>query len=241
MNCSQYRRLIETEPAQRAELQSQAMARHAQNCSACAQFTHYIRRLDQRIQEAVRVPVPENLEARILLRQAFQGSRRRRPGRRSLWALAASVVLAISLTLGAGYGYLNRQWALENDIISVVNTATYAMQSKGPVSTAQISEAFAPLGVRVAERLGEVSFAGRCLVQGKAAGHMVLRYNGRPITLIFIPNQSRLLQARFSSDQWQGLLVPVASGTVAIIAPPDLELDDLPERVKTLVHWNTAA
>ena len=120
MNCSDYRRQIETDPAQR----SAALSQHVLSCSACAEFTRRIRTVDQRIKDAVRVPVPENLEARILLRQSFQETRSRPRGRRSLWALAASVVLVLSIALSTGSTYLNEQTALEDDLVTVVNTAT---------------------------------------------------------------------------------------------------------------------
>jgi len=123
MNCSEYRRLIETEPARSTKSLSQPGVQHVAECSECAEFTRRIRRLDQRIMEAVRVPVPENLEARILLRQSFQEPQRRPTRWRSLWALAASVVLVLSMALSGGFVYFNRQAALEDDIISVVNTA----------------------------------------------------------------------------------------------------------------------
>ena len=236
MNCSQYRRLIEADPANHSE----SLLRHTADCTGCAEFTRRIQRLDQHINAALNVPVPENLEARILLRQAFQEPRRRPVWQRPVWALAASVLLVISLALTTGWLYYDGQKSLENDLIAVVNTASYALESRGPVSQDKIASAFDPIGFHLAASLGNVSFAGKCLVQGKVAGHMVLRRNGQPITLIFIPNRQRLIQASFTSRQWRGQLVPVASGTVAIIAPPELALGDLPQQVQKLVHWTAA-
>lgn len=237
MNCTEYRRLIETDPSSCAEV----LSAHAAGCAGCSDFTRRVRRLDRRLHEALLVPVPEDLEARILLRQAFQEPRQHPARRRPVWALAASVLLVLGLAFSGGWIYYDAQKALERDVIAVVNTATYAMDARGPVSPEQVATAFEPIGFRLTESLGKVSFAGKCLVQGKVAGHMILRRDGQPITLIFIPDRLRLHLASFASDRWRGMLVPVESGTVAIVAPPEQALGELSRRVKRLVHWTNTA
>ncbi len=232
MNCATYRRLTEGEP----DLRTAALTNHLAGCPECALFTHKVRQFDKRLKTALNVPVPENLEAKILLRQSFQ-SKPARPGQPSMWALAASVLLVLSLAISGSWYYDNAQKSLQSDLLSVVNTARYAMDSVGPVSATQIAQAFEPIGLRLASLPGNVSFAGKCLVQGKIAGHMIVRQQGKPITLIFMPNRWRLTAADFDSQHWRGQLVPVASGTIAIIAPPDLALQPVRELIQNLVRW----
>ncbi len=236
MNCLEYRQQIEAEPNQHSE----SLSRHAVECKDCADFKRKIMRFDQRLNQALAVNVPENLEAKILLRQSFQARQRRSWGRRSLRAIAAGILIMLGLAGSGTYFYFDQQNALENELITVVNTATHAMAAKGPVPNEKITQVFDSLGFSISESLGQVSFAGKCLVQGELAGHMIVRQNGQPITLIFFPKRNQLLQATFASKQWQGVLVPVASGTVAIIAPPELALGALREQVKKRVHWDAA-
>jgi len=233
VNCLDFRRLMETSPG---DAGAQARA-HASVCPACADLERRVALLDRSLRNAVRVPVPENLEARILMRQSFHARRRPRRWRRAWPALAAGVLLLIGLALHAGR-IVHRETGLHGELVALVEAADYALQARGPVRKELLDAALRPVGLTLREPVGEVSFAGRCLVRGKLSGHLVLRDASTPVSVFLMPEERVSRESSFERKGWRGVLVPTAAGTVGIVvpggAPPD---ETLVDRVVRAVHW----
>ena len=95
-----------------------------------------------------------------------------------------------------------------------------------------------PVGLAVRQRLGAVSFAGRCLVRGNLSGHLVLRETTVPVTVFLMPRERVARLSRFRRAGWRGMLVPAEQGTVGFLVPADGAVDqDLVERVVGAVRW----
>ena len=92
-HCLEVRRILGAEP----QCRDQLVLEHCKTCAACAAFLKEMLLLDVRLQRALTVDVPDELEARIVFRTAFRPAQRRT----YIWfAAAAAVVLAVSVGLG---------------------------------------------------------------------------------------------------------------------------------------------
>src|SRR5712691_6248359 len=91
MNCLEFHRMKLADPHR---LPPEAQA-HAAQCAACATFARSIDEAERDVERALATPVPEGLADRVLLH--VHGAR---PAWR-VWALAASIVLAIGIGLAA--------------------------------------------------------------------------------------------------------------------------------------------
>src|SRR5919198_6224144 len=94
MNCLEFRRAKLSDPRR---LSVEAVA-HAQGCSMCAAFAAEVDESEQALDRALQAPVPDGLADRIIF-----ASTRPRPAWR-VWALAASIVLAVVLGFLIGGG-----------------------------------------------------------------------------------------------------------------------------------------
>ena len=98
MNCLDARRRLLTEPGS----QDPALGRHLAACDACAAQATRSARLEHIVRDAARIPVPEGLASRVLLRQEFDHQAiEQRPARaraRPASAAAAALLLAAALT-----------------------------------------------------------------------------------------------------------------------------------------------
>ena len=86
MNCLEFRRMCLSDPGNRET----DYLSHREGCEECSRYSNNVNGLDRKIEQALRVPVPEDLANRIKLRQLMQderGSSRVRPWQ---YALAAS-------------------------------------------------------------------------------------------------------------------------------------------------------
>ncbi len=226
MNCLEFRRQMETAPAQAGS----GAHEHARECPACTDFSRRVAAFDRALGEALRVPVPENLAARILMRQSFP----RRSTTRGWLALAACLVLAIALAAG---GYLRYESALEHELVALVQAADYALAADEPVDTEALAEALRPVGLGVGAPMGRVSYAGRCLVRGNLSGHLVIRDDAEPVTVFLMPDERMARRSRFEHQGWSGVLVPAGDGTLGFVAPAGKSVESVIERVSKAVRW----
>lgn len=226
MNCMEFRRRLST-----ALEDSDAELRdHAAECAACAAFAERTKRFDSLLVRAVRVPVPEGLSARVLLANEFHDPSAPRLRRRRVLAIAASAVIA-SVATGVAWWSMDRPDPLAEEIIALVNTSSFALQAEGPVSDDALKAALEPAGVHLSRPIGDVTFAGPCIVRGSLAGHVVVRGQSAKVTLLFMPKEHVTKRSEFSSYHFNGVLLPSERGAVAIIAAPGEPITHLERRV----------
>ena len=63
-----------------------------------------------------------------------------------------------------------------------------------------------------------MSYAGECVVNGQTGLHVVMQSETGPVTVIVMPGQQLAAMEAFESSGYQGELLPVKGGVVAIVA-----------------------
>ncbi len=184
---------------------------HEAGCSACAQFLERALQLDDQILDAARVAPPAGLADQIM--QAVSPPAH---SPRSIYAMAASVVLAIGLAIGAWYPR-DDPLALAG-IDFVVDEEAYAILSAKPADPARLMQVAETLDVRLPEQLGEIRYIGTCPFGGVMAHHVVVNSPAGKVTLLLLPDRTIEASARASSRGYRSLVKPAKGGSVAIIA-----------------------
>jgi hypothetical protein len=235
MNCLEFRRILLTDPGS----EDPGFLAHRRSCSECTEVIARSAHFERRLREAARVEVPETLASRILLKQSF-AERKARPWWRDrrVVALAASVLLAVGLASLAVLSE-SRDHRLSQEFVALVNGAPYALTGSLPVSDDDVSAALDPVGLDLAGSIGKVTFASRCLVRGKLAGHLVLQGESAPVTVFLVPFSLVDERARIRSAHYSGVVVPQGNGTIAIVSSPGESLEGIEERVRSAIRWQT--
>ncbi|MBI4195158.1 MAG: DUF3379 family protein [Betaproteobacteria bacterium] len=193
MNCMELRRSLLVNPRLRdGDLQT-----HLAECAACSAFARQMESLESRIEEAARVPVPEALDERVLLRQSM-----RRPARFAMLALAASITLAVGLGIlvvherGPGGGEIVSGVALGSEhpavaaISYVLDNEPQLLEEGRRGDPAVMRGAFARLGLNLPANGVTVRYLGKCPVVPSGTGeHVVLDTPVGRVTLILVPEQ----------------------------------------------------
>ena len=229
MTCLQFRRAMDTDPNAGGDL---ARA-HIRECAPCAAHARRIAHFNRVLDAAIKTPVPEKLADKILLRQTFQA----RSMQRFRWPALAAGLLLLASAAFAAMTYLYSETQLENEVIALVDAADYALRASGPIAAEQLSVALAPVGLQLHSPISNVSFAGRCLVRGNLSGHVVLREQDSPITVLLMPAEHLLRQTRFSGGNWSGLLVPADNGAIAIVGRRGQALESVKQQVLEAIQW----
>lgn len=231
MNCLEFRRTHDTEPASRDE----SFLRHRRECAACRAHSARAACFEQQLAASMQVPVPENLASKILLRQSFlAGDRRTRWPRYGL-ALAASLVL-LAVLLYRPYE-IEPVPGLDRDVVEVIEVAQHALAASKPVAWAQVQLALRPAGVGLSGDIGVVTFASPCVVRGKIAGHIVIRGDKAPVTVLLMPSERVRVRSSFGGPDYRGYLVPTDVGTIAIVGAPEEGLERFEDQVRAAVRW----
>lgn len=233
MNCMESRRMLLSDPnAREADFIEHRLA-----CRECADAAERSAHFEHRLREAANIDVPENLASRILLKQAFAA----KPGRpwwrstRAL-ALAATVLLVVSVALLGLQGMLEER-RLGQEFVALVNAAPYALASDEPISGSQISAALAPAGLDLEGDIGDVTFAGRCLVRGKISGHIVVKGESAPVTVFLMGERLVSDRASIRSAHFSGVVLPEGSGTIAIVSTSGEALQSVEARVRSAIRF----
>ena len=239
MNCKDYKEAIAADPSQAFD-----GSEHAAACESCATFRDEILALDKRIAKALNIAVPDLQLPELppmgeddvnVVNLHFN-----RKGRLSapVWVgLAASLVIATVV----GVRFLSNDVvypSLAAEIIAHLDHELGALQ----VTDKAISEGKLARVIEddVAEMdAGLITYARSCVINGHTIPHLVIQGEQGPITLLLLPDEMLDSAVALEGVGITGVILPVGTGSIAIIGERDEPLEDLQRRLLSTVKWST--
>ena len=226
MNCLEFRRQLLLDP----QPDDAQFRQHASACARCAEAQQGALRFESSLRAALAVPVPPQLAESILLRQTTeqQHSRQRLRRRGAVLALAAAVVLAF------GIGLRLEARPLPELAVAHLQREAFVLNQTRPIGEEQVRKAFANLGVRVGELPAGISFVACCPVGRYSSVHVLMPQNNGPVTVLYLIDDQRESRGDFVRDGWLGRSVPLAHGTLVLLAHDAGQFDQIE------AQWRTA-
>lgn len=238
MDADELRRRLMTDPAQHQDAADRARAEGGEAADVAAECAAFENLLD----DAMHVDAPAELEPR-LRRIPFRAGRdttgASRPGTVRWLAIAASLTLALAVTLftlrdtqapsDAALGeFLAEHWAYDG---TEVLNAAFAGSGESPD---QVQALLAGFGVQLApDLLAEVRLGKICPTPDGAGAHLVLETDDGPLTLYYMP-RTQVTGSGESyrlADGLQAWVYNVASGSVALLTENGQDLPELGRRI----------
>jgi uncharacterized protein DUF3379 len=223
MNCLEFRRLLGSDP----RVADAAAREHLESCPRCQDAYARAQAFEARLAQAMTVALPEGLADRILLNQLTDERHRRASGFRYGWialAAAASFALAIGIvrhqrSVGA---------SLPDLVVEHVNgEERSALQLREPVPSQLVERAFADRGVRLASVPAGISYVQKCPVGEYRIVHMVMPQGDQPVTVMYVTHYHAPGPESFERGALRGREVPIADGTLVMVAANDASFDAL--------------
>lgn len=205
MNCLEFRRAALFDPRR---LDAEA-ARHAGQCPACSEFHARGLEFEERLEEALRVPVPAGLTKGFSGRSAMA----RRPMR---WlALAASLVVAA----GIGYlaGTLRPDPLARAGIDFVVFEEAQSIVDAKPTDWKLLVRAAAEMGVSLPGQLGDIRYVCVYPFVAGAAHHLLVKTPLGKVTVLLIPERPVASRAAETAYGLEAVVRPAGKGSVVIV------------------------
>ncbi|NKI33560.1 DUF3379 domain-containing protein [Wenzhouxiangella sp. XN79A] len=235
MNLDELQRRLMTDPAREREAAAAARASGGEAARAVEESDAFERLLG----EAMNVAPPDDLQHQ--LRQVpFRAGRRERrgPGAAGWLAMAASLTLAVAVTLfllrdaappADGGLAAHLAWHWDHDGPTVLAAAR-----TGPTPPARVQELLADFGVALApELLADVRLSKICPTPDGAGAHLVLSAPDGPVTLYYMPHT--VVPASGESyplaDDMRAWVFNVERGSVALVGDQGSDLPALGQRI----------
>ena len=231
VTCLDVRRIIGAEPQRR----DSEIAAHCQACAACMAFLREMLALDERLERALRVDVPEELDARIVLDAALQQrSHSWRP-----WLAAAASALLVAGLATAAYDY--RHPTGEALASAVVGHIEHESDSIRP-DRALIHDASLVQGVldgvgAKMTGLSNVAYAQVCLFRGERVAHLVFESPQGPVTIMLLPDIHVKQATPIDEDGFRGVIEPAGKGSIAIVSNRNMAMEPMEQQLPTEVRW----
>jgi len=140
------------------------------------------------------------------------------------WSLGvAASFLVVAVTLGlwqnTQHSVVMSGEAMVSHIIEHIEEDPSLMTAvKLPSSEQEMQNLFSSVGAQLSKPVEGMSYAGMCVVEGQEGLHIVMQDKGEPVTIIVMPGHQIEAMEAFNASGYQGELIPVKGGVVAIVA-----------------------
>jgi hypothetical protein len=241
MDCAAYRRAMMADPRD----PDAGLREHRESCRDCSLFTEGLLRFETRLERALRVDLPVHADtvAQVVPLRAAAALRARHgpPHRKSWFAMAASVLLAVVVAGGLWLSAAGP--SLAADVVTHMEGEPQAWRrTDEPVQSALLQDALRDAHLRLAPAAGIVSYAQSCRFRGHHVPHLVIQTESGPVTVMVLVHEHVRKMVRFDEQGYRGVIVPVARhGSLAVLTRgPETDqqtIDHIAARVQGSLDW----
>lgn len=225
ITCLEFRRRVGAEPAASdADIEA-----HRRVCVPCAHYQDELRAMDVVIGRALRIDPPSKVTVPTVEADAMAPRRR-------LFAIAASLVAGIAIGIVLLVG-APRESVAREVMDHVAREATESMAMIQPLAPAALADVLDPDGTRLRSDIGDVTFAARCVFDGRVVPHLVVRTSQGPVTVLMLRHREIGKAMRFSEQGYAGIVMPAPKGSIAVVGEGIADLDAVARKVYDAVDW----
>ena len=222
ISCLEFRRRVGAEPF----TDDAEVAEHRQSCPVCARYQDELRAMESLIQRALAVDPPAKAE-----RVNSKGASRRR-----FFAIAASLVAGIAV--GSILLVTAPRASVAREVMGhVTREAVESMARTAPLAPDAVAQVLGPDGMRLKPSAGTVTFAARCLFDGRVVPHLVVRTPEGPVTVLVLRHRSIGKPMHLDEQGYTGVVMPAPRGAIAVVGQGVADLDGVAKKVFDAVEF----
>ena len=204
------------------------------------QFAQEICQLDERIKQALQIPVPEGLSEKLILRQTLASHQVHKRKTRVHLALAASVAVVGGLVLNfmqfsSAYNNLG-DYALahaQHELGYVANNAALE------VPLTSLNQKMATFAGHFSHSIGKLLAADYCRFDNMKSLHLVFQGKTSQVDVFIVPKNEQLaFNSSFNDQQRYGHAMAFKDNDIIIVADKNEPLDQWQQRISETVTWS---
>lgn len=196
-----------------------------------ADFVQQLQSMDRELEQVLKIPVPEDLADRLLLKQNLAVHQTQK--RRHRWQLAAAASFAFAVGLSMALFNQGTTDLGQHALAHVAHEAGFTDTVDEAVDLKGLNTKLASFGGRFSELPGQVFYANYCDFEGIRSLHVVMGSDQGRVTLFVIPRQNEMpLPAQFADQRYHGIGQDRAGVHLAIVGDKNQALEPVLKRVK---------
>ena len=233
MNCEDYKESIATDPSWNGGEE------HLSGCAACQGYRDDMRALDRRIERALLLRVPELNVPELDTENVVALPGRRRITTPAWFAVAATVVIAAFIGVRMAGNDVTYP-SLADEIVAHLDHEPRALKvTDKPVSDRALARVVPASIAEMNHEAGLITYARTCVINGKKIPHLVIQGEFGPVTILLMPDEMIDGAVQIDGQSINGVILPVGSGSVAIIGQDEENLGNIKQSVVNSVSWST--
>ncbi len=230
------RRSILADPKARDE----AMIEAIKNDPAKQKFVHEIDALDDKIAQAMNIPVPDDLYNKLILRQTLASHQQQKSKTRVRLAMAASVAFVMGLTVNFMMFSSTYKNLGDYAIAHVAHEAShFSNTDQANVTLASLNDKMASFKGSFDSTFGTLIFADYCRFDGSKSLHLVFQGESSPVNVFIVPNDDEIeFNAKFANETLEGRSLNFNHSNVIVVGDKKEPLSQWQERISNNITWS---
>jgi len=195
---------------------------------------------DEKIKQAMQIPVPDDLCNKLILRQTFASHQQHQRKKRFHLAIAASVAICCGLLVN----YMNFSYAYGNLADYSLAHAHheeghFANDSNSTISLTSLNSKMATFEGSFKSTLGKLIFADYCRFGGMKSLHLVYQGKTSPVNIFVVPKDDQVsFVDKFNDQKFFGETIGFKEANVIIVADKNESLNQWQNDVSKSINWN---
>jgi hypothetical protein len=230
------RRSILADPKARDE----AMNKAIKNDPAKQKFVQDIDTLDEKIAQAMNIPVPDDLYNKLILRQTLASHQQQKSKTRVRLAMAASVAFVMGLTVNFMMFSSTYKNLGDYAIAHVDHEAShFSNTDQANVTLASLNDKMASFKGSFDSTFGTLIFADYCRFDGSKSLHLVFQGKTSPVNVFILPEDDEIeFNAKFANESLEGRSLNFNHTNVIVVGDKKEPLGQWQERIKNDIIWS---
>ena len=230
------RRSILADPNARDEAMNEAI----KSDPAKQKFVNEIEALDEKIAQAMNVPVPDDLYNKLILRQTLASHQQQKSKTRVRLAMAASVAFVLGLTVNFMMFSSTYKNLGDYAIAHVDHEAShFSNADEANVTLASLNDKMASFKGSFNSTFGTLIFADYCRFDGSKSLHLVFQGESSPVNVFIVPNDEDIeFNAKFANDRFEGRSLNFNHSNVIVVGDKKEPIQQWQERINNNITWS---
>lgn len=199
-------------------------------------FVDDLQNMNESLTQALQVTPPAELKQRISLSQSFTEHQQNRRKWQFI-SIAASLFLTFAIVFHFSTdGPSLKSMNLAEEYLQHVYHELNHLHEQQMVDLHTLNQALAGVGISLSEEIGQVNYLGSCEIARNPGVHIVLQGERGPVTIMLVPGAAMSGQRLIREQRFDGVIVPAAGGSMAIIGEKGEPLMPLKSRLQQLMY-----
>ncbi|PCH86039.1 MAG: hypothetical protein COB26_04770 [Piscirickettsiaceae bacterium] len=208
---------------------------HLQACAECQTFVEQQAAFEAQLAAVIQCDVPDGFRHSVRKHVVnHQPSFWTMP--KTAIAVAASLVMAVGLVTFNKGQFNGQSFPLDRLVVEhVEHDGEHSMLASHQLNKQQLAKVSQQFGVRVNLQKG-ITFAEKCPIGDSYGLHMVYKYNGQQITVIYMPELSPKTFIQFNYAGLRGWIKPLEKGSVAVLGRQAIDIPSI-DFADEFIEW----